>query len=202
MPFNPNTEDMPMLRWFASLVSILLLGGCAAAIVGGAAAGASAAHDRRTFGSVIDDNAIELTAYDSINKDKELALDNNVSVVAHNGVLLLIGQARTAELRARTEAKVQGIAGVKRIVNEIEVREPTGLGVRSHDKWITVRAKAALLDIVDLPDFDATRVNVTTENRAVYLMGLVTQSESARVIDIVRAVPGVERVVNVFEYID
>jgi osmotically-inducible protein OsmY len=39
-----------------------LLYGCAAAVVGGAATGATAAHDRRTVGTFIDDEGIELKA--------------------------------------------------------------------------------------------------------------------------------------------
>jgi len=62
--------------------------------------------------------------------------------------------------------------------------------------------KTALLDIVDLPGFDPTRVNVTTVHRTVYLMGLVTREEAERVADIARNVAGVEKVVRVFEFQD
>jgi osmotically-inducible protein OsmY len=178
------------------------LGGCAALIVGGAAAGAGAAHDRRSFGTVIDDQNIELTAYDTLNKDKELALKNNVEIVVHNGVLLMIGETRTPELRERAEAMLRPIQGVRRIVNEIAIAEPPGLLTAANDSLLTSRAKVALFDIVDLPDFDPSRVNVSTQNSVVYLMGLVTQIEAERVSEIVRTVPGVERVVKVFEYTD
>jgi osmotically-inducible protein OsmY len=184
------------------LLLVFLLGGCAAMVVGGAAAGAGAAHDRRSVGTVIDDSNIELSAYDALNKDKQLALENNVGVVVYNGVLLLIGQVRTEELRSRAEEKVTGFQGVRRVVNEISVEEPGGFGGAARDRWLTLRVKTALLDIVDQPGFDPTRVNVTTQNARVYLMGLVTRTEGERVVEIARGVPGVDRVVKVFEYTD
>ena len=191
-----------ILRILGLLLILALLPSCAAVVVGGAAAAVGAAHDRRSIGTVIDDTNIELTAFDSINKDKELALKNNVGVVAYNGVMLLIGEVRTQELLDRAIARTSGIEGVKRVVNEISIEEPTGFGQSARDRWYTIRAKTALLDIVDLREFDPTRVNVTTQNAKVYLMGLVTREESDRVVEIVRGIPGVERVVKVFEYID
>ena len=184
------------------LVLASLLGGCAAAAVGGAAAGATAAHDRRTFGSVVDDNAIELGAYDHLNKDKELALKNNVEVVSYNGTVLLIGEVETDELRQRAETRVREIEGVRRVVNELVVRPQISVVAGTVDKWTTARAKLALADIVDMPGFDPSRVNVTTQAGAVYLMGLVSHAEGERVVEIVSDVPGVTRVVKVFEYTD
>lgn len=191
-----------MIRILALALCLALLPGCAALLVGGAAAGAGAAHDRRSVGTVIDDNNIELTAYDAINKDKEIALKNNVGIVVYNGVMLLIGEVRTEELRQRAERLASGLQGVRRVVNEISVEEPTGFGSATRDRWLTGRVKLALLDIVDQPGFDPTRVNVTTQNGKVYLMGLVSRAEAERVVEIARGVPGVERVVKVFEYTD
>jgi osmotically-inducible protein OsmY len=191
-----------MKRLLLLLITLPLLASCVAAVVGGAAAGAGAAHDRRSFGRVVDDNAIQLGAYDNLNKDKELALENNVEIVVYNGVVLLVGEVRTAELKQRAEAKVREIEDVDRVVNELAIRTMPGLGSATRDKWITGRAKLALLDIVDLPDFDPSRVNVTTQASAVYLMGLVNHEEAERVAEIVRDIPGVQRVVKVFEYTD
>lgn len=184
------------------LVFAPLLGGCIAAVVGAGAAGAGAARDRRTFGTVVDDRNIQLTAYDSLNKDKELALKNNVAIVVYNGVMLLVGEVRTEELKERAEQRVSGFDGTRRIVNELAVTEPQGFWSRRADNALTARVKTGLLDIVDQPGFDPTRVNVTTAHRVVYLMGLLSREEAERVTDIARNVPGVERVVRLFEYSD
>lgn len=196
---RPNSyRCLPRLAALA--VSAVMLSGCVAAVVGGTAAGVG--HDRRSWTTVISDRNIQATAYDNFNKDKELALKNNVSIVVYNGVMLLAGEVRTEELRQRAERRVSGYEGVRRLVNEIEVREPEGFLSQRRDNTITAHVKTALLDIVDLPDFDPTRVNVTTVHRTVYLMGLLTRAEADRVAEIARNVAGVEKVVRVFEYQD
>lgn len=190
----------PVLRLLIPALLTALLSGCVAAVIGGTAAGVG--HDRRSWTTVISDRNIQTTAYDNFNKDKELALKNNVTIVVYNGVMLLAGEVRTAELKERAERRVSGYEGVRRLVNEIEVREPEGFLSRRRDNTISVHVKTALLDIVDMPGFDPTRVNVTTVHRTVYLMGLVTREEAERVADIARNVAGVEKVVRVFEYQD
>ncbi|GMV28393.1 MAG: hypothetical protein AMXMBFR59_05180 [Rhodanobacteraceae bacterium] len=196
---RPNSyRCLPRLAALA--VSAVMLSGCVAAVVGGTAAGVG--HDRRSWTTVLSDRNIQATAYDNFNKDKELALKNNVSIVVYNGVMLLAGEVRTEELRQRAERRVSGYEGVRRLVNEIEVREPEGFLSQRRDNTITAHVKTALLDIVDLPDFDPTRVNVTTVHRTVYLMGLLTRAEADRVAEIARNVAGVEKVVRVFEYQD
>lgn len=190
----------PVLRLLIPVLLTARLSGCVAAVIGGTAAGVG--HDRRSWTTVISDRNIQTTAYDNFNKDKELALKNNVTIVVYNGVMLLAGEVRTAELKERAERRVSGYEGVRRLVNEIEVREPEGFLSRRRDNTISVHVKTALLDIVDMPGFDPTRVNVTTVHRTVYLMGLVTREEAERVADIARNVAGVEKVMRVFEYQD
>jgi len=177
------------------------LGGCFVAVVGGAA-GANAAHDRRSFGTVMDDKRLQLAAYDNFNKDKELALRNNVSIVVYNGVILLVGEVRSEALKQRAEERVSGFEGTRRIVNEIQVGEPEGFWSRRRDNTLTAQVKTGLLDIASMEGFDPTRVNVTTAHRVVYLMGLLSHEEAEAVTDVARNAGGVERVVKVFEYSD
>ena len=187
----------------ALLIAIApLLGGCAAAVVGGAALAGGAAHDRRDTSTYFDDKRIDLAVHDAINKDKELTLKNNVTIVVYNGVILLIGEVRTPELKARAEKIVTGYEGTKKVVNELEVTEPQDFWTRRADSALTARVKTALLDITSIEGFDPLRVNVTTAHRVVYLMGVVTQQEADAVVEVARDVDGVEKVVKVFEYSD
>lgn len=190
-----------LLRIFLlAATTAALLSGCVAAVVGGTAAGVG--HDRRSWTTVLRDRNIQATAYDNFNKDKELALKNNVSIVVYNGVMLLVGEVRTDELKQRAQGRVEGYEGVRKLVNEIEVREPEGFLSQRRDNTITAHVKTALLDIVDLPGFDPTRVNITTAHRTVYVMGLLSREEAERVAEIARNVAGVEKVVRVLEYQD
>jgi len=190
----------PLRLAVLTVLASTLLSGCIAAVVGGTAAGVG--HDRRSWTTVIADRNIQASAYDNFNKDKELALKNNVSIVVYNGIMLLAGEVRTAELKQRAEQRVTGYDGVRRLVNEIEVREPEGFLSQRRDNTITAHVKTAMLDIIDMPGFDPTRINITTAHRTVYLMGLLTREEAERVVEIARNVSGVEKVVRVFEYQD
>ncbi|MCW5577312.1 MAG: BON domain-containing protein [Dokdonella sp.] len=189
----------PLVATFALIVLLPLLGGCLAAVVGGAAVGGSAVLDRRGMATWAEDKRIYLAAYNDLNKDKELALRNDVVITVYDGVILLAGSVRTQELRERAQRIVSGFEGTRRIVNELAIGEPAGFWSRRRDNTITAHAKTALLDLTSLPGFDPTRVNVTTINRIVYLMGRVTAEEDEAVTTIVRDVNGVDKVVKLFE---
>ena len=184
----------------AALTLAALLAGCAEMVVGGAVAGAMVAHDRRTPGTVIDDQLIELRWIHEYHKDEELKKQSHISATSYNGILLLTGEAPTEALRARAEAIARRLPKVRRVHNEIRIAAPSSLSARSADALTTAKVKTRLFK-VKLKDFDPTRVKVITSNGTVYLMGLVTRAEADAVIEQVRRVKGVQRVVKVFEYI-
>ncbi|MET0090860.1 MAG: BON domain-containing protein [Candidatus Thiodiazotropha sp.] len=179
---------------------ILALQGCAAAVVGGAAVTASIAHDRRTTGIIVEDQSIELKAYDLLSKDPQIKEQTTIHVTSYNMVVLLTGQADNDELRRKAEQLVSGIERVRRVVNEIEIGSSASLGEISRDATLTSEVKVRLAGI-KIPDFDPLRVKVVTERGSVFLMGLITKAEGDAVTDVVRHISGVRRVVRVFEYI-
>lgn len=189
------------LRILTALVA-LSLSGCVALVATGMVTAASVAHDRRSTAEVWKDNQLKLTIVDTLNRDKQIALENNVSVISHNRIVLLVGQVRDQALRERVLGIVRSFDDVRRVIDELEVREPVGIAVRTRDATITARVKTGLLNIVDLPGFDPTRVNVTTEDGTVYLMGLVSAEEGERVAASASSLSGVLQVVKVFEYIE
>jgi osmotically-inducible protein OsmY len=58
-----------------------------------------------------------------------------------------------------------------------------------------------LLINVDVDGFDPTRVKVAASDGNIYLMGLVTPDEGVAVVEYVRGISGVKKVVEIFEYI-
>jgi osmotically-inducible protein OsmY len=176
-----------------------LLGGCAAAVVTGAAAGAATIYDRRTTGTFIDDEFIELKAIDAIGNDQELHEQAHLNVTSFNNIVLLTGETPNEALRERTAELVRNLPKVRKVHNEIVVAAPSSMLSRTGDTWITGKVKTGLLNAHQL---DAARVKVVTENGVVYLMGLVTRQEADAATDVTRQVDGVQRVVKVFEYID
>lgn len=178
------------------------LSGCAEAVVGGAVAGAGVAHDRRSAGTVLDDQITEFSAIDRLLSDEEIYQKTHINVSSYNKELLLTGEAPTEELRNKVYDRLVGLPNVNRIHNEIAIAAPSSLLTRSSDTWITAKTKTALFQIKDLKGFDPTRVKVITENGTVYLLGLVRRNEADAVTNAARKIDGVQRVVKIFQYID
>mgnify|MGYP001417504666 CR=1 FL=1 len=176
------------------LAGLASLSGCAPLVVGGAmVGGVLVATDRRTAGAQLEDQAIEIKA---ANRVRELATLGNVSGTSFNRILLLTGEVPDAAEKARVEAAVAGIENLRSVVNELTVAGNSSLTSRSNDTLITTKVKASFVDAKDL---FANAVKVKTERGVVYLMGLVTEREAERASSIASTVPGVQRVVKVFE---
>ncbi|HWG10352.1 MAG TPA: BON domain-containing protein [Rhodanobacteraceae bacterium] len=167
-----------------------------------AATACSTFTDRRGFNRAMNDRNVQLTAQRTLDGDKMLADKVHIGTAVYDGVLLLIGEAPSEELKQRAEADVTGFEGVRRVDNEIDVMPIPSLADRAGDAALTARVKASLLDITSLPGFDPGRVKISTAHDNVYLMGLVSHREADAVTDIVRHVAGVQKVVRVFEYTD
>jgi len=190
-----------MVNTLFKLGSIMLLTAFIQGCLPVAAVGAGAsANDRRTTGTMIDDQNIEFKIYNLISKDPELSDQAHISVTSYNKIILLSGQTPTAEMRSRTESLAASVQHVRRIQNELTIEDPNTLTSRSQDTWLTSKVKTSMLKI-DMPGFDITRVKVVTENKTVFLMGLLTKEESEAVINVVKKVTGIERIVKIFEYV-
>ena len=173
------------------------LSGCVALVGGGAAVAGMSAVDRRTTGTQVEDQGIELRAGNRIGEvmgDKARA-----SVTSYNRVVLLTGQAGNATDKATIEKLVREQSTVRQVYNEIEVAPFTAtLGQRSQDSLITTKVKASL---VNAKDISSSAIKVVTENNVVYLMGIVTPRESKRTAEIARGVNDVTKVVRLFEVV-
>lgn len=178
------------------------LNGCAAVVVGGAAVGASAVHERRSVGTMIDDEGIEWKVRSAINGNKSLSSQSHISVISLNGVVLLVGQTPTAALRQQAADLAKGIEKVRVVHNELTVAAPNSYMTRTSDSYITSKVKTSLFKVKGHEDFDPTRVKVVTENGTVYLMGILYRNEAEDAAKQASRVGGVQKVVKLFEYLD
>lgn len=85
----------------AAVLATTLLTGCIPLLVGGTAVGVGVAHDRRTAGTVVDDQTIELKIYSAL--DQQLPPGNHINVTSYNGAVLLSGEAVSAQAREQAE---------------------------------------------------------------------------------------------------
>lgn len=187
---------------FRSLITflfcLLMLHGCAApVIVAGGAAASATASDRRTTGTLVEDQSIEFKANKAIYTNELLKKEVHVNVTSYNGVVLLTGEAPTENMRNAVVNLVQRIEKVRRIHNEIIVAPPSPQIDRNRDTWITTKTKTKLIATKGVRSFN---IKVTTANKIVYLMGLVSEGEGNIAAEVARSIEGVQQVVKLFEY--
>jgi osmotically-inducible protein OsmY len=187
------------LSWLSCVLAGAVLSGlsgCAPLIVGGAVMTGVVATDRRTAGTQLEDEAIELKVASAVRQD--LGERVHLNVTSYNRQVLLSGEAATAADRERAEKLAQSQENVKTVVNDLAVMAPSSLTQRTKDTVTTSQIKAAFIDAKDL---QSNSIKVVTERGIVYLMGRVTQREAKRATDIARGVGGVTKVVRVFDEI-
>jgi osmotically-inducible protein OsmY len=170
------------------------LTGCEALLVGGVVMGTGmVATDRRSPGIQLEDQNI---ANKASSRAKELATLGRVNVTSFNRLVLVTGEVPTESDKAAVEKAVAGVENVRGIFNELAVMPNASFGTWSNDSLLVGKVKASFVDAKDL---QANAYRVVVERGIVYLMGRVTEREAGRATDIARAVPGVQRVIRLFE---
>lgn len=181
-----------------TLLCISILQGCTAVAVVAITTGATMATDRRSIGNQIDDQTIEVEAYNEITKNKALNDNTNLHISSVNGSVLIIGQAPSAYLKDQAIQIINNIKGVVRIHNQIRIGNVTSVTTQTNDVWLTSKVKTALFRSDEVNGKD---IKVITENGEVFLMGIVSTKEADAAVNITRNISGVNRVFKAFEYL-
>ncbi len=185
----------------SSLLFILIAGltGCIPVILVavGASAGGAIIYDKRNTGVMLQDREISNKALAIINQDPALKNAARVDVATFNHIILLVGQAQSEDIKNRIYADIRNIPQVRRIFNQIEIVEVLSFFDRSVDTWITSEVKTVMLATQGL---NSTQIKVVTENKVVYLMGIVTPRQEKLATEAAQKVKGIHKVVQVFEY--
>lgn len=182
------------------LTLILLSQGCV--FVAGAAAGAAGiaiVYDHRKLEKILLDQQIAHQISGEIAAIPNLRDHTRVDVTCFNQIVLLTGQASTAEQRQRIADIAHSLSDVSRVYNQISVNAPASSLTQASDSWITTKIKTQMLATKGLA---SSSIKVITDNGSVYLMGIVTHTQADTTVDIARKVAGVQRVVKIFQYTD
>ena len=180
----------------AVLVLTTCMTACAPFLVAGVAGSALVATDRRTSGTQLEDETIELRA--SAKVRDTFGEKVHVNVTSYNRQVLLTGEVPSERERQAVSAIVEKVENVKSVANELSAMPNASLGSRSNDLVVTGKIKATLIESRDL---FANAFKVVTERNTVYLMGRVTQREADSATALIRNVGGVNKVVRMFEII-
>jgi len=194
-------NQLLMKRLALSLCTVILLAGaltaCVPLVLGGAVGGgALIATDRRTSGTQLEDEGIELRASSRLRS--ELGERGHVNLTSYSRKILLTGEAPSEQDKKLIEQLVSRVENVNSVVNEIAVMSNSSLTQRSSDTLVTGRVKAMLIDAQDL---QVNTFKVVTERGVTYLMGRVSQREADRATQVVRSTPGVLKVVRILDII-
>ncbi len=194
-----------MKNWQLALIMIsspVLLIGCVPMVGLGVGAGAGAtgvamSEDRRTSGTFIEDEGIELKSTRRLNE--QLGSKAHINVTSFNRNVLLTGEVPDRASKELAEKLVMSIENVQDIANELAVGGISSLASRSNDALLTTKVKGRLLTAETV---QINHVKVITENSVVYLLGVVKRIEANSAASVASSTAGVSKVIKVFEYLD
>ena len=180
------------------LAHLFVLQGCAPiAITGATTAVTTLASDRRTTGTFIEDEAIEIKSRLALSNQKDLNKRVHINFTSYNTSVLVSGEAPTEADRQAVIDLVKNVEKVTRVHDEIAIAAPSSLISRSADSVVTAKIKAKIIAEKDL---SSLHIKVVNENGVTFLMGLVSTQEADVATEIARRTGGVQKVVKLFEY--
>lgn len=187
---------MKMYKAIALLMVSVMMSGCAGLFVAGAATTVNLVTDTRSAKEIWNDSALESEVAGMGNKAPYVG---NVRVVASSqrGTVVLMGQANTEALSSQLESQVKGLSGVKRVYNQIRIKQPLSFTQISNDSWLTTKVKSALLTDERL---NGVKVKVITEDSEVFLLGYVSKEHADVATELARNVSGVKQVIRAFQF--
>ncbi|MDR2208622.1 MAG: BON domain-containing protein [Azoarcus sp.] len=179
------------------IIALPFLQGCVPIMVAGIGGTALVVTDRRSAGTVVEDEGIEWKARDLMGKN--FGSFNHISVTAYNRTVLLTGEVQDENVKAEAGRLAGSVSNVRGVINELVIGPASGIGGRSNDTAISANIKTRFLGN---KVFSANRVKVVTEAGTVFLLGIVTRAEGDQATEIARTSKGVKKVVRAFEYIN
>lgn len=179
----------------AAAVATVGLSGCAPILIGGAAVtSATVITDRRTTGSIVDDEVLEKRVRyeigEVIGHEK-----HHVVVTSYEGKVLLTGEVLTAADRQKAQDTAVKSVGVHSVINELAVMTPATVGAVLSDSMLATKVRSS---IIGTKKISLNQMKVDVQRGIVYLMGIVTIDEARTATKVAAGVFGVQQVVTCF----
>lgn len=172
---------------FVALLSCLL-SACVAGLV---------VYDKRNIATIQQDGQLAHRIQMAVSKYL-VAQDARVQVISFNQTVLLTGQTPTQDLKMAVQRLATQTVGVGRVYNELSINHPIALSQRSMDTVMNAQIRSQMLATKGLA---SGSIRVVTENGIAYLLGSVSKNQADLAVSVARSVPGVEKVVKMFQYI-
>lgn len=153
---------------------------------------------QRTLGEVMDDRQIDTHLKVNLVKADPIFNNANVNIMVYNGVVLLTGELPSKNLRELAGNVASNIGAVRQVHNQISIATKATIYSRANDNWIATKIRTKLINSQKI---ESNRVKIVVENRAVYIMGLLSESEAQHVTELARTTEGVVKVVRAIELV-
>jgi len=163
---------------------------------------ACSGYERRTTGTVLNDQTLEREVISSIRSNPAFGENDHIKVEVHEGVVLLAGETISEENKLLATTLAEQPRLTQRVVNDLRIGRRAGFGGKLDNSWLSTKVNAILVKENPLTGNDASRIKVISSQNTVYLMGIVTREEGEKVAEVVRNIGGVEKVVKIFDYTD
>lgn len=179
----------------AAAVATVGLSGCAPILIGGAAVtSATVITDRRTTGSIVDDEVLEKRVRYEIGEVIGHG-KHHVVVTSYEGKVLLTGEVLTAADRQKAQDTAVKSVGVHSVINELAVMTPATVGAVLSDSMLATKVRSS---IIGTKKISLNQMKVDVQRGIVYLMGIVTIDEARTATKVAAGVSGVQQVVTCF----
>lgn len=179
----------------ALMAAAALQAGCTlpGAVAGAAATTGLAVAQERSVGNAVDDTTTQFNIKALLLKQDE-RLFRKVGVEVLEGRVLLTGTVPTPDDRVTATMVAWRSAGVREVINELQIVDRSSIVNFAKDSWITTQLRTKML--TDSEVFDIN-YSVETVNGSVYLLGIArSPDELERVTNYARNIRGVTRVVS------
>ena len=157
--------------------------------------GLAACSSTQTVGEEVTDAWITSKVTGKLTADPEVN-PFEIDVDTQNGVVRLSGSVETEAQRNEAEELARGTEGVERVINDIQLGDPT-FGETIDDAWISTKVKSKLA--AD-PEVNAFNIDVDVQQSVVTLSGTVkTERAQQHAAEIARDTDGVRDVRNLIK---
>jgi osmotically-inducible protein OsmY len=183
-------------------LTLLALQGCVPILLGGAVVAATATYvvmnDHRSPSTKRTDTLLQKTIEQKLNADTAFKQKCHLIVSVFRGTVLLTGQCPNNNLKLQAQRIAASASGISQLYNEINIEAPNSSLTRMSDDWISTKIRFALHKISFL---QSAEYQIVTENGVVYVMGKMTQPQAKALVNAVRDVDGVQKVVKMISLV-
>jgi len=159
-------------------------------------------HERRTTGTVLNDQQLEYSIIESIRSNPNFGEHDHIKVEVHQGLVLLTGETVSEQNRLVATHLAEKPKLARRVYPYIEIGRRAHFGGKLDNAILTTKVNSVLMAKNTIPGFDPARIKVVSSQNTVYLMGIVTHDEGEKITEVVRNIGGVELVRPVFDFTD